>query len=402
MVRERDELYVTVPSVFRCPISLDVMRSPVSLCTGVTYDRSSIQHWLESGHDTCPATMQILSNKDFTPNLTLHRLISTWSRPLTVSEREVGVLIDKVGSERESETTCVDCLVKIAEFVSGCEENRRFLARYCGFLDTMVGVLRRNSVEIVVSESVVRVLDLILIENGVKEKLNGLILKSNNNCLSSILKVVHKGSLDSKIKSIKLLDSISVDNESKRQLAETEKLLSVLFDHLKTAEDQKLDDAILSILITLSATRSVKTQLVRLGLVQVLSNTLWNPKSANPNIEKAIKLLSMIVTCSEGRSAVSEEPTCAAGIVERIMKVKKTAREDGMVVVWSMCCLYKDSRVKDAVVTSNGVTKMLLVMQSENEGIVRRMSGDLIKVLGKDSKYGLGVYDSKTTHIMPY
>ncbi|KAK2658985.1 hypothetical protein Ddye_005518 [Dipteronia dyeriana] len=120
---------------------------------------------------------------------------------------------------------------------------------------------------------------------------------------------------------------------------------------MKTAEDENLDDAVLTILITLSAIRPVKTQLVKLGLVQVLSN----------------KLLSLMVTCCKGRCAVSEEPRCAAGIVERIMKVKKTAREDGMVVLWSMCCLYNDGRVKEAVVTSNGVTKMLLVMQSENE-----------------------------------
>ncbi|KAK1575772.1 hypothetical protein Q3G72_008175 [Acer saccharum] len=280
--------------------------------------------------------MQILSTKEFIPNLTLHRLISTWSRPLTLSEREVRVLIEKVGCKSESKTTVVDCLLKIAEFVSSREENRRFLA-----------------------------------------------------------------SLDSKIRSIKILDSISVDNESKRQLSETENLLSVLFDNLKTAEDENLDDAVLMILITLSAIRPVKTQLVKLGLVQVLSNTLWNPKSANQNIGKAIKLLSLMVTCREGRCAVSEEARCAAGIVERIMKVKKTAREDGMVVLWSMCCLYKDGRIKEAVVRSNGVTKMLLVMQSENEGIVRRMCGDLIKVLGKNNS-GLGVYDSKTTHIMPY
>nr|VDD52127.1 unnamed protein product [Brassica oleracea] len=54
------ETYITVPSFFKCPISLDVMRSPVSLCTGVTYDRASIQRWLDGGNNTCPATMQVL------------------------------------------------------------------------------------------------------------------------------------------------------------------------------------------------------------------------------------------------------------------------------------------------------------------------------------------------------
>lgn len=58
MVSE-DQYNIAVPSFFRCPISLDLMKSPVSLCTGVTYDRSSIQRWLDGGNNTCPATMQV-------------------------------------------------------------------------------------------------------------------------------------------------------------------------------------------------------------------------------------------------------------------------------------------------------------------------------------------------------
>ncbi|KAM2637967.1 hypothetical protein EV1_022396 [Malus domestica] len=41
MARERDHFYITVPNLFRCPISMDVMCSPVSFCTGVTYEFES-------------------------------------------------------------------------------------------------------------------------------------------------------------------------------------------------------------------------------------------------------------------------------------------------------------------------------------------------------------------------
>jgi len=60
-------------SFFRCPISLDVMKFPINLSTGVTYDRSSIQRWLDNGNNTCPATMQVLQTKEFVPNRTLQR-----------------------------------------------------------------------------------------------------------------------------------------------------------------------------------------------------------------------------------------------------------------------------------------------------------------------------------------
>lgn len=72
------------PLHFLCPISLEVMRDPVILCTGITYDRSSINTWLHTTvHNTCPVTNQTLANKDLLPNLVLGRLIQKWncSRP---------------------------------------------------------------------------------------------------------------------------------------------------------------------------------------------------------------------------------------------------------------------------------------------------------------------------------
>ncbi|WJX88643.1 hypothetical protein P8452_70711 [Trifolium repens] len=44
------------PEDFRCPISLELMTEPVTVSTGQTYDRVSIQKWLKSGNTTCPKT----------------------------------------------------------------------------------------------------------------------------------------------------------------------------------------------------------------------------------------------------------------------------------------------------------------------------------------------------------
>ncbi|KAM0966909.1 hypothetical protein ACFX2C_022606 [Malus domestica] len=41
MARERDHLYITVPNLFRYPIFMDVMCSPVNFCIGVTYEFES-------------------------------------------------------------------------------------------------------------------------------------------------------------------------------------------------------------------------------------------------------------------------------------------------------------------------------------------------------------------------
>ncbi|KAK9902572.1 hypothetical protein M0R45_001508 [Rubus argutus] len=67
-----------VPSVFICPISLEPMQDPVTLCTGQTYERSNILKWFNLGHVTCPTTMQELWDDSVTPNRTLCHLIYTW------------------------------------------------------------------------------------------------------------------------------------------------------------------------------------------------------------------------------------------------------------------------------------------------------------------------------------
>ncbi|KAJ6798241.1 E3 ubiquitin-protein ligase PUB23 [Iris pallida] len=71
---------VEVPSFFLCPISLQIMRDPVTLSTGITYDRHSIERWLFTDeHDTCPITQTTLTDRDLiVPNHTLRRLIQAW------------------------------------------------------------------------------------------------------------------------------------------------------------------------------------------------------------------------------------------------------------------------------------------------------------------------------------
>ncbi|KAH7678053.1 GrpE nucleotide exchange factor coiled-coil-containing protein [Dioscorea alata] len=67
-----------IPEDFRCPISLELMNDPVIVATGQTYERSSIEKWLDAGHETCPKTQQKLTNTSLTPNYVLRSLIAQW------------------------------------------------------------------------------------------------------------------------------------------------------------------------------------------------------------------------------------------------------------------------------------------------------------------------------------
>ncbi|RVW49813.1 U-box domain-containing protein 26 [Vitis vinifera] len=78
---------VQIPYHFRCPISLELMCDPVTVSTGQTYDRASIEYWVGTGNTTCPVTRSSLTDFTLIPNHTLRRLIQDWC----VANRSFGV-----------------------------------------------------------------------------------------------------------------------------------------------------------------------------------------------------------------------------------------------------------------------------------------------------------------------
>ncbi|KAG8387248.1 hypothetical protein BUALT_Bualt02G0001700 [Buddleja alternifolia] len=72
--------YGAVPEEFKCPLSKELMRDPVIVATGQTYDRPFIQKWLKSGNRTCPRTQQVLSHTLLTPNHLIREMIAQWCK----------------------------------------------------------------------------------------------------------------------------------------------------------------------------------------------------------------------------------------------------------------------------------------------------------------------------------
>ncbi|CAK9169991.1 unnamed protein product [Ilex paraguariensis] len=69
---------IPIPSYFRCPLSLGLMLDPVIVASGQTYERASIQKWLDHGLTICPRTRQTLSHTNLIPNYTVKALIENW------------------------------------------------------------------------------------------------------------------------------------------------------------------------------------------------------------------------------------------------------------------------------------------------------------------------------------
>ncbi|EKX44759.1 hypothetical protein GUITHDRAFT_61235, partial [Guillardia theta CCMP2712] len=62
---------------FFCPISLALMTDPVSSCDGFTYERSSIESWLQLRLSS-PLTGACLPSNHLVPNFALRSAIQEW------------------------------------------------------------------------------------------------------------------------------------------------------------------------------------------------------------------------------------------------------------------------------------------------------------------------------------
>ncbi|KAJ8631631.1 hypothetical protein MRB53_024954 [Persea americana] len=401
----RDDLVITVPSFFKCPISLDVMKSPVSLCTGVTYDRASIQTWLDNGNNTCPATMQALQTKDFTPNHTLQRLIQIWeshsSNPSLLSQQLAIKLIQSL--TQHSPDSPLDSLTQLAHFLQhpdpeSSEKNCELLVN-AGSVPVLFGLLSGHDQSLELSRAVVRVLSLVLSDSeNVREK-----LKSDSISIDSkpYLMILQSGDVDASTDAATVLEALISCRSDISAVTESEDLVSELIRLTSSATDARPICAGISCLVAIAARRRMRSQIVRLGAVPVIGMLLAGSDSGEV-AENVLKLLETLSTCSEGRAAICEDPAVVPAVVQRMRKVSRAATERAVVVLWSVCHLFRDGRAQEAVAKGNGLTKILLVMQSECSPAARQMCSDLVKIFRVNSKSCLSCYDTKTTHIMPF
>ncbi|XP_022950098.1 U-box domain-containing protein 27 [Cucurbita moschata] len=409
----KDDLCITIPSDFRCPISLDVMKSPVSLCTGVTYDRSSIQKWLDNGNNTCPATMQVLQTKEFVPNHNLHRLIQIWSDSLrqrlhspdsspvsdtALSSDHVLRLVKRM----EDDKLRADSLSRLVSFAAQSVENRRLLCGIDGLVPVLVDLLGNVDGDVLVAQTV-RLLHLIRNEIEDKERFVKMMLKSDRNCIWSLLLILRKETVELKICSVNLLEHLAIDAEAKIAIAETDGLMQDLLKLMNSENDSALIESVLSCLISISMPKRIKIKLVHLGVIKSATKLLSeaNSSSSISMTEKVLKVLETASTVREGRTEIGEDSACIAAIVQKVLKVSNTATEHSVTTLWSICYLFRDEKAAEALTKANGLTKILLLMQSNCSAPVRQMARDLLKIFRINSKSCLSSYDTKTTHIMP-
>lgn len=70
-----------------CPITQEIMREPVIIETGHTFERKAIDAWF-SQNNTCPITRKTLRSKTYIKVYSLKRTISSWKELQLQNEHE--------------------------------------------------------------------------------------------------------------------------------------------------------------------------------------------------------------------------------------------------------------------------------------------------------------------------
>ncbi|GAB4850495.1 hypothetical protein Ancab_029801 [Ancistrocladus abbreviatus] len=211
----KEELKLEIPADFRCPISLDLMRDPVILSSGVTYDRISIEGWFEAGNYTCPVTQQTLNTRCLIPNHTLLKMIQEWC----TKNQQFGV--ERIPTPK-SPLTLYDIIQIMGEQK---DEGQYATAKQNAIVELRKliriendGVQRQVLLKELIHE--VEALDLVLI-NLVRKQVSPVVTRS---CLDVILNIIcDDRTMRSRFIRLELVDLVilsMVDDVSDRRICE--------------------------------------------------------------------------------------------------------------------------------------------------------------------------------------
>uniref|UniRef100_A0A0D9VSH8 RING-type E3 ubiquitin transferase n=1 Tax=Leersia perrieri TaxID=77586 RepID=A0A0D9VSH8_9ORYZ len=298
-----------IPDDFRCPISLDLMKDPVIVATGQTYERGCIEKWLEAGHDTCPKTQQKLPNKSLTPNYVLRSLIAQWceangmeppkraaqhhNAPATCTAAEhskVVELLQKLSSQNlEDQREAAGMLRQLAK---RSPENRACIGD-AGAIPILVSLL--STTDVSTQEHVVTA----LLNLSIYEENKARIITSG--AVPGVVHVLKRGSMEARENSAATLFSLSLVDENKVTIGASGAIPALVLLLSNGSQRGKRDAA--TALFNLCIYQGNKGKAVRAGLVPILLGLVTETESGM--MDEALAILAILSSHPEGKTAIS-------------------------------------------------------------------------------------------------
>ncbi|KAF5739485.1 U-box domain-containing protein 30-like [Tripterygium wilfordii] len=367
---------IDVPSLFICPISLEPMLDPVTLCTGQTYERSNILKWFSLAHCTCPTTMQELWDDSITPNKTLQQLIYSWfsQKYLAMKKRSEDVqgrameLLESL--KKVKGQARVQALKELRQVVTAHTTARKTVMGNggVGLICSLLGNFTMHSVG---SEAIGILVNLDL---DSESRLN--LMQPQK--ISLMVDMLNEGSIETKINCTGLIGMLIKGKDSEAQNVSSLSLLVGLMKLVRNKKHQNGVSAGLELLKTIcSHEPSVGSLIVSIGVVPQLVELL--PNLNNECLELALYILEVLSTLPEGRLALKDCPNTITNMMKLLMGVTESCTQSALSILLGVCKLAPEE-CASLLVEAGLAANLLLVIQSGCSPVLKQQSVELLKL----------------------
>ncbi|KAJ1298031.1 hypothetical protein BS78_01G422800 [Paspalum vaginatum] len=396
---------LAIPAHFRCPISLDLMRDPVTAPTGITYDRESIEAWLDTGRATCPVTHAPLRHEDLVPNHAIRRVIQDWcvanrSRgveriptpkiPVTpVQASELLFDLAESARRRDAAPRCAELVAKVKALARDSERNRRCFASI-GTGRTLAAAFESLAAAADAAPAG-RVLEDILAALVCMMPLDEEAARALGapSSLGSLVTIAESGSLVGRMNAVLAIKEIvSCDGAFTDLSGEVDEIVDALVKIIKSPICPQATKA--GMVATYHLARydeRIAARLATAGLVPVLVEALVDAdKSAS---EKALAVLDAVLASEEGRASARAHALTVPVLVKKMFRVSDLATELAVSAMWRLGGAPHDEE-DDAVtgclveaLRAGAFQKLLLLLQVGCRNATKEKATELLKMLNK-------------------
>ncbi|KAF6160251.1 hypothetical protein GIB67_019020 [Kingdonia uniflora] len=381
---------INIPSYFLCPISLEIMRDPVTLSTGITYDRENIEKWVFSGkNDTCPLTKQVLVDTDFIPNHTLRRLIQAWCtlnasygieriptpKPL-VDKAEIIKLMDNAMKSKSQ----MKSLRKLMEIALESDRNKRCMEN-AGIVECLASIITTNNSKLTIEDGVASNDEAMSILYCLQPSVVALktLIGKNGEFLESLVQILCHGSYQSRAYAILLLRMIfEVTDPIHLTSLKSEffiRVVQALRDHIS----QHSFKVSLQILIEICQWRRNRIKTVKAGAVSVLIELLLGANDMR-STEMILVVLDQLCACVEGRAQLLNHGAGIAIVSKKILRVSRVGSESAVQILSSISKFSATSSVLQEMLQVGVLSKLCLVLQLDCTMKTKEKAREILKL----------------------
>lgn len=345
------------------------MSDPVILSSGHTFDRSSIQRWVDSGHRTCPITKLPISDPvSLIPNHALRSLISNYTlvsfpKPLTYPEPQslIQTLIASSSSNLDSKLHSLDQLSKLSKRDLAI---RRKLTE-SGAVSALLNCVNSDDDSGGLQEKALHLLLNLSLDDDNKV---GLVAEG---VVGKVVSSLRRGAGDSRAVAATVLTSLAVVEVNKATIGAYPDAIPGLISLLWGGSGRERKEAATA-LYTLCSFPDNRVRAVQNQAVPVLI------KNANLGLERSVEVLGLLAKCKEGRYEMFKY----CGLLDISIKFLKNgssrAVQYGLLTISLLCSYSERMRV---LAVREGVFEISVgLLQDDNEK-VRRNANSLIQVL---------------------